>query len=304
MTTDEASNLVTGLSNQLADAVARAAESTLTVFARRRLPASGIAWSAGGVVVTSNHAVERDDDIRIGMPDGSEIPARLAGRDPGSDIAVLQVEASLAPIAPAEAGMPRVGHLVLAVGRPSIGGPGASLGVVGALGGPWRTATGTEMDGYIQTDATFFPGFSGGPLVDTAGRALGMNSSALGRGAGLTLPCTSVAKVVGALLQGGRIRRGYLGIGSQPARLPETLAARLDGQATGLLIVGVEPGSPAERGGLLLGDILARMAGAQLLDTGDLQRLLGPDSVGKATPMTVLRGGQPLDLTITVGERE
>ncbi len=304
MGTVEGSNLIGGISDQLAAAVDRASASTVTVFARRRLPASGIAWTADGVVVTSNHGAERDDNIRIGMPDGTETTAKLAGRDPGSDIAVLRIEGSLAPIEWPGVDKPRVGHLALAIGRPSTGGAMASLGVVGALGGPWRTSTGTEMDGYIQTDATFFPGLPGAPRVGTAGRALGMNSSALGRGAGLTIPAASVARVVETLLRGGRIRRGYLGIGSQPARLPAAQAAKLDAQATALLVVGVEPGSPAERGGLLLGDILARMSGSSLLDTGDLQALLGPDSIGKETPVTVLRGGEPLELTITVGERE
>lgn len=179
----------------------------------------------------------------------------------------------------------------------------ASLGVIGAIGGPWRTSRGTQVDGYYRTDITFFPGFSGGPLVDTNGRVLGINSSRLGRGTGLTIPAAAVDKVVAQLLSGGRIRRGFLGIGSQPVRLPEALAANAGGQTTGLLIVNVEPGSPAAAGGLLIGDILIALAGAPIRDTDDLQAQLGGDRAGRPAVLTVLRGGERLEVTVTIGER-
>ncbi|MCC7365506.1 MAG: trypsin-like peptidase domain-containing protein [Dehalococcoidia bacterium] len=301
MTTPE-TGLLTQLSDAMAAAVERAGRSTVLVNARRRLPASGIAWAADGLVVTSDHVIEREDDITIGLPGGEEVAATIAGRDPGSDVAVLRASgATLDPAA--RGGELRTGHFVLAVGRPQPGEPMASFGVVSAVGGPWRTFRGGQVDGYIRSDTTLFPGFSGGPLVNAAGEVAGMNSSRLGRGAGLTIPVAALATVVDALLAGGRIRRGYLGIGSQQARLPEALAAKAGGQATGLLVVGVEPGSPADAAGLLVGDILVALAGSPTPDTDDLQQLLGPQAVGQATPARILRGGEPRDITITIGER-
>ncbi len=298
--TSPATNPLVQLSDGLADAVARAGESTVRVSARRRFPASGIAWSAD-IVVTADHVIEDEDNIRIGLPNGNETTATLAGRDPGTDLAVLRVAGGgLTPIERADPVRP--GHLVLAVGRPS-SEPMASFGVVSAVGGPWRSFRGVQVEGYIRSDTTFFPGFSGGPLVTADGRVAGINSSRLWRGSGLTLPIAAIEPIVEALLSGGRLRRGYLGIGSQAIRLPESLAAKAGGQETGLLIVGVEPGSPADKAGVLVGDILVRMADTATTDTDDLQGLLGPQSVGKPTPATILRGGEPVTLTITVGER-
>jgi S1-C subfamily serine protease len=302
MTANHTSSLLTELSDALAAAVERAATSTVTVSARRRMPASGIVW-AEGVIVTADHIIEREDEITIRLADGREISATLAGRDPGSDLAVLRFTGGAAVAERAPGGSAKVGHMVLAVGRPGSEGPMASLGVISAVGGPWRTVRGGQVDGYIRADVTLYPGFSGGPLVDTAGRVIGINSSRLGRGAGLTVPAAATAKVVDALLRQGRIRRGYLGIATQPVRLPDALKSPLGGQETGLLIVTVEPDSAAGRGGLMIGDILVKMAGTPVRDTDDLQAQLGPDSVGKPATITILRGGEPREVTVTVGER-
>jgi S1-C subfamily serine protease len=296
-------NSLTAFSDALADAVAKAAESTVTVNARRRLPASGVAWTADGVVVTADHVIERDEQITVVLPDGTEAAATIAGRDPGSDIAVLRVAAALTPIARGD--QVRIGHPVLAVGRPQGGGEVmASFGVVGALGGAWRTAQGSTVEGYIRADATLYPGFSGGPLVDVEGRAVGLNSSRLGRGAGLTIPVAALALVVDALLRSGRIRRGYLGVVTQVARLAPALAALASGRETGLLIVNVEPGSPADAAGLITGDILVAFDGQATADTEDLQAALGAASVGKGVQLTLLRGGQATAVAATVGERK
>jgi S1-C subfamily serine protease len=291
------------LSSALANAVEKAAASTVTVSARRRLAATGIAWGADGVILTANHVVERDEDVRVGLPDGGEVPAKLVGRDPGSDLAVLKLtsgELAAAERAPADSA--KVGHMVLAIGRPSSEGPMASGGVISAIGGPWRTFTGGQVESYIRADVTFYPGFSGGPLVDTDGRIIGINSSRLRRGTGVTIPTASAARIADALLSQGRIKRGYLGIGNQPVRLPSALAARAS-QDTGLLIVSAESGTPADRAGLLVGDIVVKMSGAAVRDTDDLQAQLGSESVGKATTITLLRGGELTEAPITVGER-
>ncbi|MFN0145026.1 MAG: S1C family serine protease [Dehalococcoidia bacterium] len=294
---------LTQLSDSLADAVERAGASTVTVNARRRFGASGLIWSADGVIVTADHVVERDEKLTVTLPDGSDLPATIVGRDPGSDIAVLRVaKTGLTPIA--HAGEARVGHMALAVGRPGEGGPMASLGVVSAIGGAWRSSRGATIEGYLRSDTTFYPGFSGGPLVNGAGAVLGLNSSRLGRGAGLTIPIAAVSTIVEMILKGGHVKRGYLGIGSQAVRLPAAAVAKVGGQETGLLVVGVEPGSPADTAGLLLGDILVRFGETVLVDTDDLHSALGPASVGKSVAAGILRGGEPKDINVTVGERK
>ena len=296
-------NVLSELSAALADAVEKVATSTVTVSARRRLAATGIAWSDDGVILTANHVVERDEDIKVGLPDGNQATAKLLGRDPGSDLALLKLNGSgvkAADKAPDDSA--KVGHMVLAIGRPSDDGPMASGGVISAIGGPWRTYTGGQVEAYIRADVTLYPGFSGGPLIDSLGRVVGINTSRLGRGAGLSIPTASAERIAAALLSQGRIKRGYLGIGNQPVRLPSALAEKA-GQDTGLLIVSVESGTPADKAGLLVGDIVVKMSGAAVKDTDDLQAQLGSDSVGKATVITLLRGGELTEVPVTVGER-
>ncbi len=298
------SSVLSQLSDALAAAVEKAAASTVLVNARRRLPASGIVWSSDGAIVTADHVLERDDNIEVLLPSGETAAATIAGRDAGSDLAVLKVNRTgLAPAELAPEGSARVGSIVLAVGRPTPEGPMASLGVVGAVGGAWRTFRGAEVEGYVRSDTTFFPGFSGGPLVDAEGRVIGLNSSRLGRGAGLTVPAVALTRIVADLLAGGKVRRAYLGISSQGARLPAPLAAALDGQVSGLLIVSVEPGSPADQAGLLIGDILVAFAGKPVTDTDDLQASLGAGRIGQPAPARILRGGEVKDLSITLAER-
>jgi S1-C subfamily serine protease len=176
------------------------------------------------------------------------------------------------------------------------------MGIVSALGGSWRTPAGGQVDRYLQTDLVMYPGFSGGPLVDMTGRVLGLNTSALIRGISITVPTTTVRQVVETLLSHGRMRRGYLGVGAQPVRLPANLEEEL-GQETGLLLVSVEPGGPAGRGGLLLGDTIVAFDSQPVRHMDDLLALLGGDQVGAAVPVRIVRGGLVQELTVTVGER-
>jgi S1-C subfamily serine protease len=287
-----------GLSDALADAIERAAGYTVRVNARGRHGASGIAWS-DGVVLAADHTIERDEDITMSLPDGSEVPATIAGRDPGSDLAVLRVESSLTP-AP-RAGEPRVGHLVVAVGRPGGSGVGASLGIVSAVGRTWRSRGGARIDGFIRPDLTMYPGFSGGPLVDISGAMIGINTSALGSAA-LTIPATAAGAIVEQLLAHGRLRRGYLGLTSQPVRLPDAIATTA-GQETGLLVIGVEPDSPAELAGAIIGDILVAIDDQPLRDTDDLRSALRAELTGRPATLRLLRGGVARELTVTIGER-
>jgi S1-C subfamily serine protease len=303
MSTSLSSSVLASLSDELAGAVERAGSGVVTVDARRRHPATGIVWSADGLIATANHVVERDEEIEVGLPDGRTASATLVGRDPGSDLAVLRVEAGdLSPLARSSI-EPRVGHLALAVGRPGPSGPMASLGVISAVGGPFRFRGG-RLDRYIRADVAMLPGFSGGPLIDSTGALIGLNSSTLGHAGQLTVPAQSIDTTLQTLLQHGRVRRGYLGVGAQAVRLPEALARALgNDQELGLLIVSVEAGGPADAAGVILGDVILAIDGEAVGQVEHLQERLTGDRVGKTVPVRIARGGEPRDIQVTVGER-
>ena len=289
------------ISNGMAQVVAAASPAVVRVEGRKWMGASGVVWGEG-VVVTANHVVERDDKIMVGLPGGGTAGASLAGRDPSTDLAVLRVEASglaaLARSAPAGLG---VGQLVLAVGRPGEKLQ-AALGVISTLEGPWRTPAGGQVDACLQPDLVMYPGFSGGPLLDAAGAWIGLNTSGLLRNAAITLPVTTLQRVVETLLAHGHMRRAFLGIGSQIVRLPESFAGQT-GQETGLLISSVEPGSPAGKGGLFLGDTLLAINDQPIRSMDDLLVFLNGDVGGQTVAVKVLRGGALQTLSITLGER-
>jgi S1-C subfamily serine protease len=253
------------------------------------------------VIVTANHVVKRDENIVVGLADGQAAKASLVGRDPGVDLAVLRVQSTGMAAAEWLAEGMQVGHLVLALGRPGRTVQ-ATLGIISALGDSYRTATGGQVDRYMQTDVVMYPGFSGGPLVNANGQFLGLNTSALLRGVSLTVPATTVERTVESLLAHGRVLRGYLGVSTQPVRLPESSSTELD-QETGLLVVNVEPGSPADQGGLMLGDTIVRLDEEAIRHHDDLLAQLTADRVGQKTPITVVRGGEVRTLTVTIGER-
>ncbi len=296
------STVLESLSNELAAVVVAAGASIVRVEGRRRQAASGVIWSEDGIIITAHHVVERDENIGVGLPDGSRLPAQLVGRDPSTDLAVLRVGTNgLTPAKWAAGDTLRVGHLVLAAGRPEEQVQ-ATLGVISALEGEWRTRAGGAIDAYVQTDVVMYPGFSGGPLVSAASEFAGINSSALLRGLSITIPAATIQRVAGALLAHGKITRGFLGVSAQPVRLPAAIAAQM-AQETGLLLVAVEGDSPAERGGLLLGDTLLSVDDAPVRHMDDLLAVLGSDRIGRAVPVRVLRGGQVQTLQVTIGAR-
>lgn len=290
------------LAEGLATVVESGGLSVVRVEARRRLPATGFVWANDGLIVTSNHVVRQDAGIQVGLPDGATVPAALIGRDASTDLALLRAEATgLAAVTPADASSMRVGHLALALGRPGRSVQ-ATLGIISALGDSWRTGAGGTVDQYVQTDVVMYPGFSGGPLVNVEGQTLGLNSSALARGVSVTLPISTVARVVDGLAAHGKVRRGYLGISTQAARLPQGWQEKLN-RETGLLIIAVESDSPAERSGLVLGDTIVSFAGTPVRNHDDLLALLTGERVGKAAPAELLRGGQLQTLDVQIGER-
>jgi len=296
-------NILVELSEAMADAAETAGKSTLLVNARRRIPASGILF-ASDMVLTAEHVVEREEDIKVIAADGAEHSASLAGRDTGTDLALLKLTRPAGTIAQPAKEAARVGQLVLALARPSSDGIQASLGTVSAMGGPVRTGRGAMLEKYIRTDSIPYPGFSGGPLVAADGAILGLNTSGLAQGTALTIPVSIAWTVADALAKHGHIRRGYLGIRSQTVEISqETQNALKREQATGLLIVGVEKDSPAAKGGLMVGDILTAVQGTPVLHHDELFARLTGELVGKATPIEVLRGGKEQIVNVSVGER-
>jgi S1-C subfamily serine protease len=295
--------LLESLSNELATAVEVGGRAVVAIHARRRIPASGVHWRAG-VIVATNHTIQRDDNITVTLPDGTTAAVTLAGRDPSTDLAVLRLAGqSLATAQLRLDPSPSVGEFVIALGRP---GPRltASWGVVSNVAGAWRTWHGAEIDSLLRLDVSIYDGFSGGPLIDAAGRVLGINTSGLARGTPVTIPVATVERTVGELLERGTIRRAYLGIGTQPVRVPQSLARRLELKNTvGLLIASVEPGGPADRDGMLLGDVLLALDGAAVSDPTDVLAKLGGDRVGRPIAARLIRGGEVKTLHVTPGER-
>ena len=290
------------VSDALATTVATVSPGIVRVEARRRLPASGLVWSRDGIIVTTHHVIEQEDNIHIGLHSGQTIAATLVGRDATTDLAVLRaVSAELEPPAWAEAETLGVGHLVLALGRPGQRVQ-ATLGIISALGESWRAPAGGLIDRYVQTDVVMYPGFSGGPLVSMSGQVLGLNTSALLRERSLTIPLATLRRVTEMLLAHGRVRRGYLGVSTQPVRLPAALIERL-GQETALLLITVEPNSPAEQGGLLLGDTLVTLDGAPLRYPDDLLACLSTERIGTTVLVRMVRGGEVQERSIVIGER-
>ena len=295
------------LSNELAAAAERAGRSVVAVHARPRFASSGLLWRKG-VIVTADHTIRREEEIRVTLPDGRTVPAELAGRDPGTDLAVLKAEASEASIETAAAESLKAGNLVLAVGRAGETGISAALGVVSNASGPWHTWRGGKLDRFLRLDLGLYPGASGGAVVDAGGKLIGIATAGLSRTSILAIPMETVSRVAQELLSKGHVARGFLGVGLQPIALPEHLRTKLNlpaesQGAAGLMVLSVEPDGPAGRAGIVLGDVLAALDGKAVTDTGEVQEFLGSEYVGKAVKASLVRGGEPAEVTITIGER-
>ncbi|HEV2851741.1 MAG TPA: trypsin-like peptidase domain-containing protein [Thermoanaerobaculia bacterium] len=292
-------------SESLAGAVEKAAAGVVSIRGRRRrVPSSGILWSEG-VVVTAHHVLEWDEDIEIGLPDGTSTTASVTGRDPSTDLAALRlaVPAVTAPAATewAEAGEVKAGHLIVGLSRPGRKAR-ARLGIVGGVDEAWRTPMGGRIDADLHTDLPIHHGYSGSALMDLKGRVLGVNTAGIYRATPVVVPTATVRRVMESLLSHGSVRRGYLGISTQPVRLPALIAERI-GQGTALLVTSVQPGSPADRAGLVLGDAITAFEGTPLRHPGELLPLLEEERIGKEATLSVLRAGEIREIRVTVGTR-
>jgi S1-C subfamily serine protease len=292
------------LASELAEASAEAGKSVVGVHGTRH-PSSGIVI-ARDTVVAASHAVRRDDEIHVVIAPGQKLAARVIGRDAGTDLVALRLQQPIdAPLARwASTATLRVGELVLALARTRRGHIVASSGVIsGLINTPMHTWRGGELDQFIRPDLTFYPGFSGGPLVNSNGEFLGMNTAGLHR-SGITLPAATVQRVAAELLEKGSVERPYLGLAMQAVPLQESLRSRLNLTAgEGLLVVHVEPQSPAEKAGVFLGDVLVRLGNSAVADTDSVQQILRMHKVGDSVPVELIRGGAMASASVRLEAR-
>lgn len=292
-------------SNSLADTVAEAGTAVVAINTGQRVSPSGIHWRKG-IIVTSDESLKSHEDLTIVSASGKTASITLLGRDSTTDIAAFTLEDSeTLPVAKVgDSATLKVGHLVLGLARSMEGDVRASMGMVSVLSGQWQSMGGGTIDRYIRPDLNLYRGFAGGALVDAAGLVVGMNTTGQ-RGTALTIPAETIDRVVAQLRAKGRIARGYLGVGMQPVRLPPHLTAALNLTVpTGVILVNVESKSPAELGGLLLGDVLITWEGLPIAEPGDIRALLNKgDRIGQQVKFGVIRGGALIELAIEIGER-
>lgn len=303
-------NRLSDFSAQITKAVAAVASSVVAIDARPRAATSGVVWREGGVIVSTNHTIRRDDDITVALEGGQIAAAKLVGRDAGTDLAVLKIDdeeivKSLKPAEIIETAETKVGNIVLAVGRTSVeGGATVSFGIINSIGAAWRTWRGDEIERFISLDLAVRLGFSGGALINADGKVLGVNTSAFGRGLALTIPSETVSRLVDALLTKGRIAKPYLGIGTQTVPVAESLRERLNlEQTNGLMMLTVEAGGAAEKAGILIGDILLAIDGKTTLEPMDVQAALWVREAGNTVNAEILSGGELKNVEIVLGER-
>jgi S1-C subfamily serine protease len=303
-TISETNKTLQALSRDLADAVEGASSSVVAINARRHLSSSGVCW-ADGVVVTAGHTIRRTEDISVILPRGQTVPATLVGADPATDLAVLKIDtADLSPPPLGDTLQLKVGHIVLALGRGAQKGVNATLGIIGVLSGPWHTWRGALIDQYIGLDLVLHPAAAGGPLIDSRGRVLGINTAGLSRSVGLTVPVSTVNRVVAQLREKGQIVRGYLGLGMHPIPLPQDLKSALNLSAdSGLIVVSVAAEGPGSKAGILFGDVIIALQGKPVSSLRDLQNFLQPEFVGKEISVSIIRGGKSVDVKMHIGER-
>jgi serine protease Do len=299
------------LSDALAQATQNAAASAVAVHTESRGSSSGVIWRTG-VIVTAEHALRRDEEIHVTLPDGRVVPATLAGRDPSTDLAVLKCAETAATITTGTATPPQFGDpaalkpgsLTLVVGRTRASGPVAALGVVSLVAPKRQGWTGASLAPYIRLDVSLQPTASGGAVVDPQGRTMGIATPRFGRFGVVAIPASTVNSVTDTLLQKGRVPRGYLGVGLQPVRLPDGLRQSLHREELGAVIVlEVEPDGPAHQAGIVIGDIFVSLAGRQVSRLEDVHSQLHGAAIGKPLDLQFIRGGSLQRASVIVGER-
>ena len=292
------------LSNALALSTDRAAASAVAVHTETRGSSSGVVWRSG-VVVTAEHALRRDEEIHLTLPDGRVVAATLAGRDPSTDIGVLRcAEAATAVSEFGDVTSLKPGCLTLVVGRTRASGPVAGLAVVSLVAAERHTWAGASIAPYVRLDIDLQPTAVGGAVIDAHGRTVGIASPRFARFGAIAIPAPNVNRVVDLLLEKGRIPRGYLGVGLQPVRLPDALRQSLQrDEKSAAIVLEVEPNGPANKAGIVIGDILVSLAGRPVTRLEDVHFQLRGEVIAKPLALKFVRGGALQETTIVVGER-
>src|ERR1700747_296175 len=301
---DMANSILETISSEFSSAPEMVAGGVVAVHARRWLPTSGIEWKKG-VVVTVHHGVQREEDIKVLLDGDRAVSAKLVGRDPRTDIAVIRIEerSSTAPQLGDSTSL-RLGHLVLALGRTRRGDLVASSGIIGGISGEWRNRRGGHLDQHIRLDLALYPGFSGGPLLNAMGEVVGINTRGLAHGRAVTVPVATINRVVEELLEKGTVEPPYLGISIQRVEMPNNMRSKLATETrVGLLVVHVENGGPAEKAGVLLGDVLFEVSGKPVEHVDAIQDSLATATIGDVLRVRVVRAGEIKPVSITLGER-
>jgi S1-C subfamily serine protease len=292
------------LSNALARETDRAAAHVVAVHTEARGSSSGVVWRSG-IVVTAEHALRRDEEIHVTLPDGRVMPATLAGRDASTDLAVLKCAEATSPVAEiTDASSSKAGSLVLVVGRTRASGPVAALGAVSLVTNERRTWIGAALSPYVRLDVGLQPTAVGGAVVDAYGRILGIATPRFARFGAIAVPAATVNRVVDALLKTGHIPHGYLGVGLHPIRLPEALRQTLlRNEKTAAMVVEVEPDSPANKAGIMIGDLLISFGGHPIARVEDVHSQLAAEAIGKPVAVKLVRGGTAQETSVVIGER-
>jgi len=292
------------LSNALARETDRAAAGIVAVHIEARGSSSGVVWRAG-IIVTAEHALRRDEEIHVTLPDGRVVPAQLVGRDASTDLAVLKCDEATTPVAEvSDVSTIKPGSLVLVVGRTRASGPVAALGTVSLVATERRTWIGAALSPYVRLDVGIQPTAVGGAVIDAYGGAIGIATPRFARFGAIAIPASTVNRVVDALLKGGHIPQGYLGVGLHPIRLPEALRQSLQrNEKTAAMVVEVEPDGPAGKAGIIIGDMLISFDAHAISRVEDVHAQLAAEAIGKSIAVKFVRGGVAQDTSIVVGER-
>jgi serine protease Do len=297
-------SVLRALSNEAAEAIDKAAKSVVAVNARRRIPSGGVLWKQG-IIVTADHAIGRDEDIQVVLPGGATAEVILGGRDATTDLAILRITSGdLAAPEVGDSKSLKPGHWLLFAGRTFEGGTRGGGAMVSVAEGQWKTWRGGILDQTIRVDRNLHPNFSGGPAIDERGRILGIATSGLSRIGAMVIPASTVERVVTELAAKGHIGRGYLGVAMQTVRLPQALRDSLKlSSETALMLMSVEPGGPAEKAGIVMGDVLVAVEGHAVRDTDDLQQYLSSANIGKTLRATLVRAGTLKEVQVTIAVR-
>jgi S1-C subfamily serine protease len=293
------------LSEQFSSLAEIAGKSIVSVHGGHRVGASGMRWQTD-LVVTTSHTLRRTDALEVSFGDKTSANARYLGRDSGTDVAVLRLEGTVSapPVEVGEGAGLRVGQIVLAVGRSRLNDLAASLGIIARLGAPWQTWRGGQIDSLLRPDVTLYPGQSGSALVDSRGKVLGMNTSALARAATITVPSATIQRVINEIVEHGGVFRPYLGLAMQPVAVPQDLARKIKAeQESALMVMQVESGSPSSEAGLTLGDLILSINSHPISGIDQVQQALRQAKRGDSVEIGYARGGQLATAKVKLADR-